>query len=109
MWFTMQGIGQVALPCRAEAEGMVPDPDEAERLVTSRTRAIVLITPNNPTGTIFSDERLRAFYRLAERRGLALIVDETYKDFRPRITSYNVCYTKLLRAGANRCLEAATG
>jgi len=83
MWFTMQGIGQVALPCRAEAEGMVPDPDEAERLVTSRTRAIVLITPNNPTGTIFSDERLRAFYRLAERRGLALIVDETYKDFRP--------------------------
>jgi len=83
MWFTMQGIRQVPLACRAEAEGMVPDPDEAERLVTPRTRAIVLITPNNPTGTIFSEERLAAFYRLAERRGLALIVDETYKDFRP--------------------------
>ena len=83
MWFTMQGIRKVPLPCRAEAEGMVPDPDEAERLITPRTRAIVLITPNNPTGTIFSNERLTAFYRLAERHGLALILDETYKDFRP--------------------------
>ena len=83
MWFTMQGIRKVPLACRAEAEGMLPDPDEAERLVTPRSRAIVLISPNNPTGTILSNERLLAFYRLAERRGLALIIDETYKDFRP--------------------------
>ncbi|MDX1424662.1 MAG: aminotransferase [Kiloniellales bacterium] len=83
MWFTMQGIRQVPLACRAEAEGMVPDPEEAERLVTPRTRAIMLITPNNPTGTVFTAERLLAFYRLAERHGLALILDETYKDFRP--------------------------
>jgi len=83
MWFTMQGIRKVPLACRAEAEGMLPDPDEAERLVTPRSRAIVLITPNNPTGTILTHERLLAFYRLAERHGLALIIDETYKDFRP--------------------------
>ncbi len=83
MWFTMQGIRQVPLACRAEPEGMVPDPEEAERLITPRTRAIVLISPNNPTGTILTQERLTAFYRLAERRGLALILDETYKDFRP--------------------------
>jgi len=83
MWFTIQGIRQVPLPCRAEAEGMVPDPEEAESLITPRTRAIVLITPNNPTGTIYAQERLTAFYRLAERHGLALILDETYKDFRP--------------------------
>jgi aspartate/methionine/tyrosine aminotransferase len=83
MWFTMQGIRKVPLACRAEAEGMVPDPDEAERLVTPRSRAIVLISPNNPTGTILTHERLLAFYRLAERHGLALIIDETYKDFRP--------------------------
>jgi len=83
MWFTMQGIRKVPLACRAEAEGMVPDPEEAERLITPRSRAIVLISPNNPTGTILSNERLLAFYRLAERHGLALIIDETYKDFRP--------------------------
>ena len=83
MWFTMQGIRQVPLPCRAEAEGMVPDPDEAAALITPRTRAIVLVTPNNPTGTIYAPERLEAFYRLAQQNGLALILDETYKDFRP--------------------------
>ena len=83
MWFTMQGIRQVPLPCRAEAEGMVPDPVEAESLITPRTRAIVLVSPNNPSGTIYTAGRLEAFYRLAERRGLALILDETYKDFRP--------------------------
>ena len=86
MWFTMQGIRKVALPCRAEAEGMVPDPEEAAALVTPRTRAIVLISPNNPTGTIYSNARLLAFYQLAERHGMALILDETYKDFRPRET-----------------------
>ncbi len=84
MWFTMQGIRQVPLPCRAEAEGMVPDPEEAAALVTPRTRAIVLVSPNNPSGTIYTWDRLEAFYRLAEQRGLALILDETYKDFRPR-------------------------
>jgi len=83
MWFTMQGIRKVVLPCREEVEGMVPDVLEAERLITPRTRAIVLITPNNPTGTIYSQNRLLAFYRLAERHGIALILDETYKDFRP--------------------------
>jgi len=84
MWFTMQGIRKVALPCRAEAEGMVPDAGDAEALITPRTRAIVLITPNNPTGTIYTEDRLLAFYRLAERHGIALILDETYKDFRPK-------------------------
>ncbi len=83
MWFTMQGIRKVALPCREEGEGMVPDIDEAEAMITPNTRAIVLISPNNPTGTIYSEDRLRAFYQLAERHGIALILDETYKDFRP--------------------------
>jgi aspartate/methionine/tyrosine aminotransferase len=85
MWFTMQGIKKVTLACREEAEGMVPDVDEAETLITPRTRAIVLISPNNPTGTIYSEDRLLAFYRLAERHGLALILDETYRDFRPPV------------------------
>jgi aspartate/methionine/tyrosine aminotransferase len=83
MWFDMQGIKKVLLPCRSQDEGMVPDVSEAEALITPRTRAIVLVTPNNPTGTIYSEERLLAFYHLAERHDLALIVDETYRDFRP--------------------------
>ncbi len=83
MWFAMQGIEAIALPCRAGGEGMVPDPAEARALITPRTRAICLVTPNNPTGTIYSSARLKAFYDLARDHGLALVLDETYKDFRP--------------------------
>ncbi|MGI9415899.1 MAG: aminotransferase [Hyphomicrobiales bacterium] len=83
MWFEMQGIAARSLPCRETAEGLVPEVEEAEALIGERTRAIVLVSPNNPTGTIYSAARLKGFYDLARRHGLALVVDETYKDFLP--------------------------
>ena len=46
-----------------------------------RTRAIVLVTPNNPTGAEYPPETLAAFRDLARAHGLALVVDETYRDF----------------------------
>ncbi|MGB3315345.1 MAG: aminotransferase class I/II-fold pyridoxal phosphate-dependent enzyme, partial [Albidovulum sp.] len=49
-----------------------------------RTHAIVLVTPNNPGGVEYPAEILRAFYDLAKSRGIALIVDETYRDFDAR-------------------------
>ena len=78
----MLGIEPRALPCRAEA-GFVPDPEEAERLVDAGTRAIVLITPNNPTGAVYSPETIARFHALCVRRGLTLVLDETYADFLP--------------------------
>ncbi|MEM7171133.1 MAG: aminotransferase [Pseudomonadota bacterium] len=83
MWFDMQGIGVRRLACRERGEGMVPEPADAAALITERTRAIVLISPNNPTGTIYEPARLKAFYDLARQHDLALVVDETYKDFLP--------------------------
>src|SRR5262249_21239605 len=80
MWLDMQGIGIVPLPCRPDA-GMVPDPAEAESLIGERTRAIVLISPNNPTGAIYPAAVIEAFHDLARRRKIALVLDETYKDF----------------------------
>lgn len=82
MALRMQGVGVVPLPCRAEA-GFVPDPEEAARLVTPATRAIVLVTPNNPTGAIYPPEVIAAFARLCRARGLWLVLDETYRDFLP--------------------------
>ncbi len=82
MTLDMLGIEAQPLPCRIE-DGMVPDPAAAARLITPRTRAIVLVTPNNPTGAAYPAVTLAAFHELAAAHGLALIVDETYRDFLP--------------------------
>ncbi len=79
---TMLGIEPRALPCRAE-DAFVPDPEAAEALIDDRTRAIVLITPNNPTGAVYPPETIARFHDLCRRRGLWLILDETYRDFLP--------------------------
>ncbi|MDB5591270.1 aminotransferase [Enterovirga sp.] len=75
------GIGVVPLPCRAE-NGFVPDPAEAEGLVGPGTRAVLLVTPNNPTGAVYPAAVIQAFADLCRRRGLWLILDETYREFR---------------------------
>jgi len=81
MWLDMQGIRTAGLHC---GQGMIPDVAEAARLISDRTRAIVLVSPNNPSGAEYPAETLRAFFELARSRGLALIVDETYRDFDSR-------------------------
>ena len=78
----MLGIAARPLPCDPQA-GFVPDPDEAGRLIDARTRAIVLVTPNNPTGAIYPEHVIAAFADLCRRRGLWLVIDETYRDFLP--------------------------
>ncbi|MFH5775864.1 aminotransferase [Paracoccus sp. NGMCC 1.201697] len=81
MWLDMQGIRSVGLHC---GQGMIPDAAEAAKLINDRTRAIVLVSPNNPSGAEYPAETLRAFFDLARSRNLALIVDETYRDFDSR-------------------------
>ena len=81
MWLDMQGVRAVPLPCGA---GLIPDADHAATLITARTRAIVLVSPNNPGGAEYPTETLAAFRNLARAHNLALIVDETYRDFDSR-------------------------
>ncbi len=81
MWLDMTGVKTVPLPA---GEGLIPDADAAATLITDRTRAIVLVSPNNPGGVEYPAETLAAFRDLARARGLALIVDETYRDFDSR-------------------------
>ncbi len=78
MWLDMQGIRTVPLATGAR---LLPDPEAAARLITPRTRAIVLVTPNNPGGTEYPPALMEAFFDLARRSGIALILDETYRDF----------------------------
>ena len=78
MWLDMAGVAAVALPCNGD---MIPDPEDAVARVTPRTRAIVLVTPNNPCGVEYPADVIIAFYEIAKSHGLALIIDETYRDF----------------------------
>lgn len=82
MTLTMLGVEARPLPCDPAA-GFVPDVTDAERLIDARTRAIVLVTPNNPTGAVYPRETIAAFAELCARRGLWLVLDETYRDFLP--------------------------
>ena len=67
----------VHYPCRPES-GFVPDPGEVASLVTARTRAVVIINPNNPTGAVYPRAVLEALAQLAERCGLVVFSDEIY-------------------------------
>lgn len=57
------------------------DPDRIAAAITSRTRAIVLNSPNNPTGAVYSEATLRAIAAVADRHGVAIISDEVYEPF----------------------------
>ncbi|KAF9055643.1 pyridoxal phosphate-dependent transferase [Panaeolus papilionaceus] len=80
MTLNMLGIHTVGLPTRAET-GFVPSVDECRQLITPKTRAIVLISPNNPTGAVYPPPLISSFADLAREKGVALIMDETYRDF----------------------------
>ncbi|MDQ2641315.1 MAG: aminotransferase class I/II-fold pyridoxal phosphate-dependent enzyme [Pseudomonadota bacterium] len=63
--------------CRPENR-FFPDPEEMEALITSRTRALVIINPNNPTGAVYPREVLERIARLAEKHQLVVFSDEIY-------------------------------
>ncbi|MGC4027833.1 MAG: aminotransferase class I/II-fold pyridoxal phosphate-dependent enzyme [Steroidobacteraceae bacterium] len=67
----------VHYPCRPENQ-FNPDPEEVEALVTPRTRALVVINPNNPTGAVYSRETLEKLVRIAEKHQLLILSDEIY-------------------------------
>jgi len=67
----------VHYPCRPE-KGFVPDPEELEALISKRTRAIVVINPNNPTGAVYPRAVLEAIARIAEKHHLVVFADEIY-------------------------------
>ena len=78
MALDMASVATVPLTCGGD---LLPDPEKAASLITDRTRAIVLVTPNNPTGVEYPADLIAAFRDLARNHGVALILDETYRDF----------------------------
>ena len=80
MWLDMMGIDTALIDVDA---AMLPSLEHCAALIDDRVKAIVLVSPNNPTGAIYPPALLRAFHDLAKSRRIHLILDETYRDFIP--------------------------
>jgi len=59
----------------------LPSEEEIEQSITPKTRAILLCSPNNPTGTVYSEEELERVVALSQKHDLFIIADEVYKEF----------------------------
>ena len=73
----LNGGKAVYYPCE-QSQDYMPDPEKIRQLVTSKTRAIVIINPNNPTGAVYSRECLSGLAKIAEEKNLVILSDEIY-------------------------------
>ena len=78
------GVNIVSLPTDIRDGFALPSPEEFERRITARTKAILICNPGNPTGTLYSKESMLAIGEVARKHDLFLISDEVYREF---------CYT----------------
>jgi aspartate/methionine/tyrosine aminotransferase len=82
MWLDMIGVTARHVRFRADAGGQ-PNLADIRAAISARTKALVLISPNNPTGAVYPPDFLEAALDLCRDAGIALILDETYRDFMP--------------------------
>ncbi len=75
------GVRTVPVTTYAEDGYHLPAREEIEARITDRTRAIVICSPNNPTGTVYGDEELERIGEICRERGLFLVADEVYREF----------------------------
>ena len=78
----MLGIGIGYVDCNA-SDGMLPRPDDIAAAIGPQTRAVAIVSPNNPCGAVYPAELLGEIFELCRERGIWMILDETYRDFMP--------------------------
>ncbi len=78
---TMTGVHLIPLTTYAENGFALPEKKEIARLISAKTKAIMLCNPGNPTGTVYSREELRGIVELAQEHNLYIISDEVYREF----------------------------
>lgn len=82
MWLDMIGVAARHVAFRPATHGL-PDLNDVRGAINARTRALVLISPNNPTGAVYPAAYLKSAFDLCRDAGIALVLDETYRDFMP--------------------------
>ncbi len=75
------GVDTVPITTRPDDGYHLPDASEIEAKITPRTRAILLCSPNNPTGTVYDADELERVARICRSHGLYLVADEVYREF----------------------------
>ena len=78
MWLAIQGINIIPIPCDIN---LLPDIETTKKLIDKKTKAIVMVTPNNPTGVEYPSKLVENISNIARDNNLKLIIDETYKNF----------------------------
>jgi aspartate/methionine/tyrosine aminotransferase len=100
MWGLLRGFGAAVKPFHLrQSLGWQPDLDEVGRLVTSKTKLIVLTNPNNPTGSVLNREAMDGIVKLASRVGAWVLADEVYQGAElssPRTPSFWGTYDRVL-------------
>ena len=77
----MMGVELVPVTTRAEDGYHLPPRAAIEAKIGPQTRAILICSPNNPTGTVYSDAEIDLLAAICRERGLVLIADEVYREF----------------------------
>ena len=80
-----------------EADGWMPNLADIRAKITPRTKAIVVINPNNPTGVLYSDELLKGIVAIAREHGLVILADEVYD----KVLYDDVCHTAIASLSAD--------
>ena len=92
MMASLQGLEVRHFPLRAE-DGWLPNPEEIEKQITPNSRAMILVSPSNPTGTMIGDDLMRELLDLARQHNLWVISDEVYDEItfgKPAVSAYGI-------------------
>ncbi len=77
----VMGVNMVPVPTRVEDGYHLPPRAEIEKRIGPRTRAILMCSPNNPTGTVYSDAEMETLAAICRDRRIYLVSDEVYREF----------------------------
>jgi aspartate aminotransferase len=78
---SMAGVNVVPVTTKAENGFHLPEKEEITKLITPRTKAILIANPGNPTGTVYTKEEIYMLRDIAKEHNLFIIADEVYKEF----------------------------
>lgn len=78
---TASGVNVVPVISKIENNFALPPIEDFEKLITSKTKAILICNPGNPTGYLYSKEEIKKLAALVKKHDLFLIADEVYREF----------------------------